>query len=53
MNQPPVWNLWSRFRVWERENRIKAQIMAIAAVAIGLIIVMFLVTAVIVLRTLR
>lgn len=53
MNQPPVWNLWSRFRVWERENRIKAQIMAITAVAIGLIVVMFVATIVIVLRLLH
>lgn len=53
MNPPPVWNLWSRFRVWERENRIKAQIMAIAAVAIGLIVLMFLITIVIVLRALQ
>jgi hypothetical protein len=53
MNPPPFWNLWARYRVWSRENRAQAQIAGIAALAIGLIVLMFVVTIVIVLRMLR
>jgi hypothetical protein len=53
MNPPPSWNLWARIRLWERENRAKAQIMAIMGFAIGLIVIMFVVTIVIIIRTLR
>jgi hypothetical protein len=52
MNPPPFWNLWARYRLWSRENRAQAQIAGIAALAIGLIVLMFIVTIVIVVRTL-
>lgn len=53
MNQPPFWNLWARYRVWSRENPAQAQIATITAFAIGLIVLMFVVTIVIIVRTLR
>jgi hypothetical protein len=53
MNPPPVWNLWARFNVWYQENRTQAQIAGIAALAIGLIVLMFVITIVVVIRTLR
>jgi hypothetical protein len=53
MTEPPFWNLWARFRIWSRENRAQAEIAAIASLAIGLIVLMFLVTIVIVWRLLR
>jgi uncharacterized membrane protein YidH (DUF202 family) len=52
VNPPPAWNIWARVRHWERENHAKAQIAAIMALAIGLIVVMFLVTIVVIARTL-
>jgi hypothetical protein len=52
MNSTPDWNLWARFRAWERENHAKAQILAIAGLAIGLIVMMFIVTIVIIIRML-
>jgi hypothetical protein len=52
MNPTPDWNPWTRFRIWEREHHAKAQILAIAGLAIGLIVVMFVVTIVVVIRTL-
>lgn len=53
MNPPPFWNLLARYRTWSRENRAQAQIAGIAAFAIGLIVLMFVITIVIVIRTLR
>lgn len=53
MNLPPLQNPFTRFRSWMRENRAQAEIAAIAGVAIGLIVLMFLVTIVIIFRTLR
>jgi hypothetical protein len=53
MNVPPRGNPWSRFRSWEATNRARVEIAAIAGFAIGLIIVMFVVTLVIIFRTLR
>ena len=53
MNLPPLGNPWSRFRAWASANRAQAEIVAIAGVAIGLIIIMFVITVVIIFRTLR
>jgi hypothetical protein len=53
MNVPPLGNPWSRFRSWATANRARVEIAAIAGVAIGLIIIMFVVTLVIIFRTLR
>jgi hypothetical protein len=46
-------NPWTRARIWFRVNRAKAEILAIAGVGIGLIVVMMLVTLVIIVRLLR
>jgi hypothetical protein len=53
MNLPPLRNPHTRFRTWVRENRAQAEIAAIAGLAIGMIVLMFLVTIVIIFRTLR
>ena len=53
MSVPPLRNPWSRFRAWAAANRAQVEIAAIAGVAIGLIVIMFLVTLVIIFRTLR
>ncbi len=53
MNLPPLRNPWTRFRTWVRANRAQAEIAAIAGFAIGLIVVMFAITIVIIFRTLR
>ena len=53
MSVPPLGNPWSRFRSWAAANRARAEIAAIAGVAIGLIVMMFVVTLVIIFRTLR
>ena len=53
MNLPPLRNPYTRFRTWVRENRAQAEIAAIAGLAIGLIVLMFLVTVVIIFKTLR
>ena len=53
MNLPPLRNPWSRFRAWAAANRAQAEIAAIAGVAIGLIVIMFVITIVIIFRTLR
>jgi hypothetical protein len=53
MSVPPLGNLWSRFRSWAAANRARVEILAIAGVAIGFIIIMFLVTLFIIFRTLR
>ena len=53
MNLPPLGNPWSRFRAWAAANRARAEIAAIAGVAIGLIVIMFVVTLIIIFRTLR
>ena len=53
MNLPPLRNPFSRLRTWVRENRAQAEIAAIAGLAIGLIVLMVLVTVVIIFRLLR
>jgi len=53
MSVPPLRNPWSRFRAWAAANRAQVQIAAIAGVGIGLIVIMFLVTLIIIFRTLR
>ena len=53
MNVPPLGNPWSRFRSWAAANRARVEIAAIAGVAIGLIVIMFVVTLIIIFRTLR
>ncbi len=52
MNPPPFWNLLARYRVWSREHRAQAQIAWIAAISIGFIVLMFVTTIVIIVRTL-
>jgi hypothetical protein len=49
----PLGNPWSRFRAWATANRARLEILAIAGVAIGLIVIMFVVTLIIIFRTLR
>jgi hypothetical protein len=53
MNLPPLRNPWTLARGWARANRAKAEILAIAGLAIGMIVVMSLVTLVVILRLLR
>lgn len=53
MNLPPLRNPISRFRNWAQANRAQAEIAVIAGLAIGLIVLMFVVTIVIIFRTLR
>lgn len=53
MNLPPLRNPYTRFRTWVRDNRAQAEIAVIAALAIGMILLMFVVTLVIVFKTLR
>lgn len=53
MKLPPLRNPWSRFRTWATANRAQVEIAAIAGVAIGLIVIMFVITIVIIFRTLR
>ena len=53
MNGSPLRNPWSRFRAWAAANRARLEILVIAGVAIGLIVIMFVVTLIIVFRTLR
>ena len=52
MNAPPR-NPWPRARLWLRDNRAKAEILAIATLAIGMIALMFVVTLVVIYRLLR
>ena len=53
MSLPPLRNPWTRTRAWITENRVKAEILAIAGLSIGMIVIMFVVTLVIIFRTLR
>jgi hypothetical protein len=53
MSLPPLRNPFLRVRDWPRANRAKAEILAITSVAIGLIVIMFAITIVIIYRTLR
>lgn len=53
MNLPPLRNPWTRIRAWAAANRAQAEIAAIAGVAIGLIVIMFIITVVVIFRTLR
>jgi hypothetical protein len=53
VKQPPLGNPWPRLRAWLRTNRAQAEIVAIAAVAIGLIVIMFVITLIIIFRLSR
>jgi hypothetical protein len=53
MDLPPSRNPWTRVRAWAAANRAQAEIAAIAGVAIGLIVLMFVITLVVIFRTLR
>jgi hypothetical protein len=53
MNLPPLRNPFTRFCTWVRANRAQAEIAAIAGLAIGLIVLMLVVTVVIIFKTLR
>ena len=53
MNVPPLGNPWSRFRAWAAANRARVEILAVAGVAIGFIVIMFVVTLIIIFRMLR
>jgi hypothetical protein len=53
MKLPSLSNPFTRARAWLQSNRAQAEIAAIAGVAIGLIVIMLLVTIVIIVRTLR
>jgi hypothetical protein len=53
VSRPPLGNPWPRFRTWLRDNRAQAEIVTIAAVAIGLIVVMFVITLIIIFRISR
>jgi hypothetical protein len=49
----PSRNPWTRLRTWARENRAQAEIVAIAGVAIGLIVIMYAITIVVIVRSVR
>jgi hypothetical protein len=53
MNLPPLRNPWSRVRAWAAANRARVEIAVIAGIAIGLIVIMMVITLVIIVRTLR
>lgn len=53
MNLPPLGNPLTRMRGWVKANRAQAEIAAIAGVALALIVIMFVITLVIIFRTLR
>lgn len=52
-DHPPRWNLWARNRFWTSQNPAKAQIAIITALAIGMIVIMGLVTIVVIVGLLR
>jgi hypothetical protein len=53
MSLPPLRNPWTRLRGWVRDNRAKAEIAAITGVALGLLVIMMLITIVVIVRMLR
>jgi hypothetical protein len=53
MNLPPLRNPLPRLRAWVQTNRAQAEIMAIAGVAFGLLIIMFVITIVVLYLKLR
>jgi hypothetical protein len=53
MSLPPLRNPWTRLRAWVQMNRAQAEIMAIAAVAFGLLLIMFVITMVVLYLKLR
>jgi hypothetical protein len=53
MNLPPFLDRLLHIRSWARANPTQAQIAAITAGAIGLIVIMFLVTIVVIIGLLR
>jgi hypothetical protein len=53
MSLPPLGNPLIRFRGWLQDNRAQAEIAGIAAVALGLIVVMLVITIIVIYRMLR
>lgn len=53
MSLSPLGNPWRRVRAWAQAHRAQAEIMTIAGVAIGLIILMLAITIIVIYRTLR
>lgn len=53
MNLPPLRNPFTRVRNWAQANRAQAEIAVIAGLAIGLIVIMVIITLAIIVRTLR
>jgi hypothetical protein len=53
MNPPRLTNPWPRLRSWVQANRVQAEIAAITAVALGLIVIMMVITIVVIVRTQR
>jgi len=53
MNLPPLGNPLTRMQTWVRENRAQAEIVAVMGAAIGLIVVMMIVTAAVLVWKLR
>jgi hypothetical protein len=50
---PPLGNPWRKARAWVAENPARAEIAAIAGVALGLIVIMLAITLVVIVRLLR
>jgi hypothetical protein len=50
---PPLGNPLHRVRAWVAENPARAEIAAITGIALGLIVVMMVITIVVIVRTLR
>ena len=53
MSLPPLGNPWRRVQAWVADNPARAEIAAIAGVALGLIVVMLAITLVVIVRLLR
>jgi hypothetical protein len=53
MTPPRLTSPWLRVRAWVQSNRAQAEIAAIMAVALGLIVIMLVTTLVVILRTLN
>jgi hypothetical protein len=50
VSQPPLGNPFRRVRTWVAENPALAQVAAITGVALGLIVVMMVITIVVIVR---
>ena len=53
MTPPRLSNPWPRLRTWVQTNRVQAEIAVITAVALGLIVIMMVITLVVIVRTQR